>query len=95
MFPIQNEMSSWKGAPIDELLAQVGPPTYVRAVGVAKTYEWEEDNGGTYTYGGAVQLLCTRVFGVDENDRIASWSWTGAGCSASPNGRWMRKPVTE
>lgn len=91
MFPIETEMSSWKGAQIEELTAQVGPPTYVRDIGLVKTYAWEEDNGGTYSYGGEIRLLCTRTVGVDGMERVVSWSWTGTGCNASPAGRWLRK----
>lgn len=90
IFPIDEEMRSWKGAHIDELLAHVGPPTYVRNVGIVKTYEWEEDNGGTYSLGDEVRLRCTRSIAVDSKEIISSWNWTGTGCNASPTGKWKR-----
>lgn len=88
--PIREEMSSWKGAKLDDLIARMGPPSSVSTVqdGI-RYYSWFEDRGAAYTYDGLTPLSCNRTFGADEKETIVSWKWSGS-CVASPDSKWHR-----
>lgn len=88
--PVRGQLSDWQGARLDELMAQAGPPSSVSTdMAGNRFFHWLEDRGGVYTYSGPVNLKCERVFGVDDRERITSFSWDG-NCLALPDSPWQR-----
>lgn len=88
--PVRQQLSSWQGASLDELVEQVGPPSSVSDdMSGNKFYHWQEDRGDVYTYIGRVNLKCERTFGVDGREIITSFDWEGT-CLATPDSPWQR-----
>ncbi len=82
--PVREQLNAWQGARLDQLIEQAGPPSSVSAdMAGNRFYHWHEDRGGVYTYSGPVNLKCERVFGVDDQEIITSFTWSG-NCVASP-----------
>jgi len=88
--PVRQQLGAWQGAKIDDLIAQVGPPSAVSVeMDGVRYFSWYEDRGAAYTYGGLVKLNCERTFGVDKDETITTWSWTGQ-CLAVDDAPWQR-----
>lgn len=90
--PVGGQLNQWHGARLDELIAQAGPPSSVSTdVSGVKLFHWLEDRGGVYTYNGPVNLKCERIFGVNDQEVIASIDWNG-NCLALTDSPWQRRP---
>lgn len=88
--PVRGQLSAWQGARLGDLIAQVGPPSAVSSDETGtKYYHWYEDRGEVYTYSGQVSLRCERTFGVNAQEIIMSWRWSG-NCLALPDSPWQR-----
>lgn len=82
-------MSSWRGASLDQAVAQWGYPIEERNVAGKRLVVW----------GGAAQSVgtvwqCTRILEVDGANTVVGWQWEGNNCpfmEAGEYANWRRK----
>lgn len=88
---MNNVMSSWKGAPLEEAIQKWGYPTQEKVVASHKLYLWEQNNGisasggwwpGARKWGGGSVNIeyCNRILEVDDRGIIINGQWDGNDC---------------
>ena len=85
-------MESWAGENIDSVITLWGNPTETKTSDNGKIYYWSNSRDiiapgfGIYggTYGGT--STCNKSFGVDENNIIINWNWSGNACPMTYRG---------